>query len=149
MRIIDVEHVDVHGGSFVAYVGLNSNEHPTSPSVEQWIQAEEAAGLFEVATYERFARRVQKNRAALKGLLQQLKDDGSEIWALGAPLKGSTLLNYCEIGSDLITKAVEVNEFKIGKLTPGTHIPIEDERIQTESRTLSPLRPSCHRGPQE
>lgn len=132
MRIIDVEHYDVHGGSFVAYVGLNANEHPTSPSVELWIKQEDEAGLSDIATYDRFAKRVEGNRKVLHGLLRQLKNDGKEIWALGAPLKGSTLLNYCNIGPALVTKAVEINEFKINKLTPGTHIPIEDERLQTE-----------------
>jgi hypothetical protein len=49
------------------------------------------------------------------------------VYALGAPLKGSTLLNYCGIGPDLVELATEVNQFKIGKLTPGTHIPIVEE----------------------
>ena len=133
MRIIDVEHYDVHGGSFIAYVGLNSNENPTAPSVDQWIKREDEAGLSEVATFDKFTKRVENNRTVLRGLLQQLKDDGKEVWALGAPLKGSTMLNYCDIGPDWVSKAVEINDFKIGKLTPGTHIPIEDERLQTDS----------------
>ena len=37
-------------------------------------------------------------------------------------------MNYCGIGPELVECATEVNEFKIGKLTPGTHIPIVDER---------------------
>ncbi|RYE30593.1 MAG: hypothetical protein EOP48_31885, partial [Sphingobacteriales bacterium] len=45
-----------------------------------------------------------------------------------APLKGSTLLNYCNIGPELVELATEVNQFKIGKLTPGTHIPIVEEK---------------------
>jgi hypothetical protein len=47
---------------------------------------------------------------------------------LGAPLKGSTLLNYARIGPELISAVTEVNEFKIGRLVPGVHIPIVDER---------------------
>ncbi len=42
---------------------------------------------------------------------------------LGAPLKGSTLLNYCGIGPDLVELATEVNQFKIGKLTPEPTFP--------------------------
>ena len=34
------------------------------------------------------------------------------------------MLNYCGIGPDLVEVATEVNRFKIGKYTPGTHIPI-------------------------
>jgi hypothetical protein len=43
-------------------------------------------------------------------------------------VKGSTLLNYRGIGPDLVQAATEVNEFKIGRVTPGTHIPVIDER---------------------
>ncbi len=132
MRIIDVEHVDVHGGSFLCYVGLNSNEHVTSLSVEKWIRDEEEAGLYGIDAYREFTRKVETNRADLQKLLKDLKSKGKNVWALGAPLKGSTLLNYCGIGPDLCQKAVEVNKFKIGKLTPGTHIPIEDEKLQTD-----------------
>ena len=38
-----------------------------------------------------------------------------------------TLLNYCGIGPDLVELATEINRFKIGKYTPGTHIPIVSE----------------------
>lgn len=132
MRIIDVEYVDVHGGSFIAYVGLNANENATSPAVEKWIKDEKEAGLFDIDTYSEFTQRVESNRSDLRALLNQIKSKGESVWALGAPLKGSTLLNYCDIGPDLCQKAVEVNKFKINKLTPGTHIPIEDEAQQTE-----------------
>ena len=133
MRVLDVEHYELHGGSFVVYVGLNSNSEATSPSVDKWIHDEVAAGLTRTDTFDEFTKRVQKNRADLVDLLGRLKSKGKRVWALGAPLKGSTLLNYCNIGPELIEKAVEVNQFKIGKVTPGTHIPIESEMAQTES----------------
>ncbi|MFN8711155.1 MAG: class I SAM-dependent methyltransferase [Planctomyces sp.] len=133
MRVIDVEHVDVHGGSFVIYVGRNANPHPTFRRVDEWIAEEEKAGLYTPSTYDVFEKRVSKNRVDLVNLLQQLKAEGKRVWALGAPLKGNTLLNYCKIGPDLCQKAVEVNRFKIGKLTPGMHIPVESENDQTET----------------
>jgi len=133
MRILDVEYVDVHGGSFVVYVGLNAHEQPTSPAVDDWIRREQKAGLSKSETYDSFATRVAQNRVDLRKLLADLKGQGKRVWALGAPLKGSTLLNYCKIGNDLVEKAVEVNRFKIGRFTPGTHIPIEAEQAQTTS----------------
>jgi SAM-dependent methyltransferase len=124
LRMLDVEHYDVHGGSFVLYVGREDGPHPTSPSVERAIAAEREAGLREMRTYHDFARRVDANRAELVALLRDLRAQGKTIYALGAPLKGSTLLNYCGIGPDLVELATEVNRFKIGRFTPGTHIPI-------------------------
>ena len=82
----------------------------------------------QLETYLEFAKRVDHNREALVGLLTNLKAQGKTIYALGAPLKGSTLLNYCKIGPDLVTLATEVNSFKIGRLIPGVHIPIVDEK---------------------
>lgn len=131
MRLLDVDFYDVHGGSFVLYVGLESSHYPTSHGIEEAIAAEGAAGLRKLDTYLAFTRRVEKNREDLVALLRRLKNEGSTIYALGAPLKGSTLLNYYGVGPDLIDCATEVNQFKIGRLTPGTHIPIVHEKELT------------------
>lgn len=127
LRLLDVEFIDVHGGSFVLYVGRDSNPRPTSATIAEAIEAEEAAGLFRMEAYEEFARRANENRWNLVSLLKHLKDQGKSVYALGAPVKGSTILNYAGIGPDLVSVAVEVNQFKIGRLTPGTHIPVIDE----------------------
>jgi 2-polyprenyl-3-methyl-5-hydroxy-6-metoxy-1,4-benzoquinol methylase len=128
MRILDVEFIEIHGGSFVAYVGLDSHTRPTSPSVAAAIAREHERGLDRIGTYHEFARRVRANADALVALLRQIKSQGKRVFALGAPVKGNTLLNYCGIGPDLVECATEVNQFKIGTLTPGMHIPVVDER---------------------
>jgi SAM-dependent methyltransferase len=128
MRLLDVEFTEIHGGSFVLYVGLNSHPKPTSEAVQQAIEAEKKAGLNKLSTYHDFAATVKQNTDELRKLLIELKQQGKRVFALGAPVKGSTLLNYSKIGPDLVTCATEVNQFKIGRLTPGTHIPVVDER---------------------
>ncbi len=132
MRLLDVDFCDVHGGSFVLYVGLESSPYPTSPRIEEAVESEKAAGLQSLETYKEFTRKVEKNRSDLVALLKRLKEEGKRVYALGAPLKGSTLLNYCQIGPSLVECASEVNEFKIGKFTPGTHIPIVNEKELSE-----------------
>ena len=124
MRILDVEFYDIHGGSFVIYVAKETSPLPTSQRVAAAIAEEENAGLFKIETYREFAAKVKTNCGNLVKLLEELRRDQKSVYALGAPLKGSTLLNYCKIGPELVQKAVEVNQFKIGRLTPGTHIPI-------------------------
>ncbi len=127
MRILDVEHSEIHGGSFIVYVGLESNPRPTSESVQKAIDAEHAAGLNKLETYTEFAKRSRKNADDLVKVLKEIKAAGKRVVALGAPVKGNTLLNFCNIGPDLVQTATEVNQFKIGRLTPGTHIPIVHE----------------------
>ena len=132
MRLLDVEFMDIHGGSFILYTGLEENPIPTGESIEKALQTEIQAGLQSLETYTTFAKRVEKNAKDMLALLTQLKQDGKRVYALGAPVKGNTLLNYFKIGSDLVECATEVNHFKIGLLTPGTHIPIVDERELAE-----------------
>ena len=57
-------------------------------------------------------------------MLRDLKKQGKRIVGDTAPTKGNTLLNYCEIGADLLDYIVEMNPLKQGMYTPGTHIPI-------------------------
>lgn len=132
LRMVDVSFYDVHGGSFVLYVAKEGSHFPTSDTVAAAIKKEHDDGLQDIATYRNFARCVELNREALRTELHNLVKQGKTIYALGAPLKGSTLLNYCDIGPDLITLATEVNPFKIGRFTPGTHIPIVYENSLTE-----------------
>jgi hypothetical protein len=128
LRIQDVEMSPIHGGSFILYVVREENSRPETPAVQAALDADEAAGLTRRETYEAFARRVTANMDELKALLVKLQAEGKTVYALGAPVKGSTLLNYRGIGPDLVQAATEVNDFKIGRVTPGTHIPVIDER---------------------
>lgn len=127
LAIRDVEFSPIHGGSFILYVYREENPINESPAVAEAIAAEKEAGLFEWKTYEDFAGRVRRNMADLRALLERLKAEGKTVYGLGAPVKGSTVLNYADIGPDLVQMVTEVNEFKIGRVTPGTHIPVIDE----------------------
>ena len=128
LRIQDVEFSPIHGGSFILFVVRDENPKPTTAAVATAIEAERAAGLYDLATYTAFASRVEANMAALKTLLGELKAAGKTVYALGAPVKGSTVLNYADIGRDLVELVTEVNQLKVGRVTPGTHIPVVDER---------------------
>jgi len=133
LRIFDVEFSEIHGGSFILYVVREEHASPTTKAVETAITAERAAGLDRLETYIAFAERVRTNTRELKALLIKLRSEGKRVFALGAPVKGSTLLNFAGIGPDLVECATEVNQFKIGRLTPGTHIPIVNETTLSET----------------
>ncbi len=124
LRMLDVEHYDVHGGSFVLWVGRDDSPFPTSETISEWKARELVAGMHSLGTYEQFSQKVKKNRDDLVKMLINFRSNGKRIFGLGAPLKGSTLLNFCNIGPDLVEACTEINSFKIGKFTPGTHIPI-------------------------
>ena len=58
------------------------------------------------------------------GLLEQLKSDNKRIAVYGASAKGSTLLNYFGIGSEVLEYVVDRSTVKQGHYTPGTHLKI-------------------------
>jgi hypothetical protein len=122
-----MEMSPIHGGSFILYVRRQESAMATTPAVLAALAADEAAGLYRRATYDAFAARVRANVEELRALLRDLVEQGKTVYALGAPVKGSTLLNYAGIGPELVPFATEVNQFKIGRVTPGTHIPVVDE----------------------
>ena len=60
-----------------------------------------------------------------------ISKESKTIVGYGAPAKGNTLLNYCQINSDIIKYTVDKNIHKQGLFLPGTHIPIESpEKIK-------------------
>lgn len=134
MRLLDVESHPIHGGSFLVYAGLHDHPLPTSPRVAETIAAEKKAGLQDLQRYFAFSRQVEENRQNLLALLRRIKTDreGTTVYALSAPVKGSTLLNYAGVGPDLVQRAVEVNGWKIGRMIPGVNIPIVAETDVTK-----------------
>ena len=73
------------------------------------------------------AAKVAANRSELVSLLGNLKREGKRIAGVSAPAKGMTLLNYCRIGPELLDFVTEKSTLKIGRFTPGTHIPVMDD----------------------
>ena len=123
MEIFDVEHFDIHGGSLIYYIS-NEGTHEVSLKVGQYTENEIQKGFDDIDTYYDFADKTSQIKAKLIDLLNQLKHDGNTIAAYGAPAKGNTLLNYCDISTDLIDYIVDKSKYKQDLYTPGTHIPV-------------------------
>lgn len=123
MEVFDIEQRDIHGGSFRVYVGRRG-QWPVSPEVGRLVQAEIDTGIYRHETLEKFAQAVKQNKADLVWLLQSLKHQGKRIVAVSAPAKGMTLLNYCRLDNDVLDFVTEKSALKIGRYTPGAHIPV-------------------------
>ena len=75
-------------------------------------------------TCEHYSERVKKNKEELTWILHSLKHEGKKIVGVSAPAKGMTLLNYCKIDSHLLDFITEKSALKIGRYSPGAHIPV-------------------------
>ena len=133
LELFSVETLPIHGGSLRYFAGF-PGKHPVEPVVQELIQKEETSGLYDLARLAQFAREVVGQKRALVALLLGFKKQGKRIVALSAPAKGNTLLNYCHLDASIIDYATERNPLKIGRFTPGTHLPIyADEKILSDT----------------
>jgi len=123
--IISVKRVAVHGGSLRVYVTNSVNFRSTSAS--DLIREEHEQKLGSLDTYLEFARRVSQIRDDLTALVRALKKSGARIAGYGAPAKGNVLLNYCQLGTDILDYITDTTPFKQGMYTPGIHVPVFPE----------------------
>lgn len=123
MEVFDVQERDIHGGSFRVHVARNG-QHKVTGAVADMLAREERMSLYSDRVLDGFAEAVRRNRHDLKSLLHGLKSQGKRIAAVSAPAKGMTLLNYCRIGRETLDFVTEKSTLKIGRFTPGTHIPV-------------------------
>ncbi|MBO6518861.1 MAG: class I SAM-dependent methyltransferase [Rhodospirillales bacterium] len=126
LRAFRVERAEVgaSGPALRLFVCRAEAGYETHQSISDMQAAEEAWGVGQIDAYERFAERVRETGDALVELMRGLKTNGAKIAAYGAPAKGNTLLNFIQADTSLIDVVAENNDLKIGKVTPGTHIPI-------------------------
>ena len=124
MEIVDIEELDVHGGSMRVYARRANTGGPASPAAEEWRHREPPAGIFSASAYEVAGGAGEAIRNNLLALLARLRGEGKMIAGYGAPAKGNTLLNYCQIGQDTLAYLVDKNPLKQGLYSPGMHIPI-------------------------
>ncbi|MDB5807756.1 MAG: C-methyltransferase [Betaproteobacteria bacterium] len=133
MEVFHIEERDIHGGSFRVHVGRRG-QWPVSPDIAQMVQAEVGMGIYDHEKLAEFAARVRRNKDELTWMLHSLKHEGKRIAAVSAPAKGMTLLNYCGLDHDLIDFVTEKSKLKIGRFTPGAHIPVvsDDELLTSQ-----------------
>ena len=101
-------------------------QRPVNADVERLLKAEE-----QHLTPERFAdfrSRVSTSKLDLLALLRDVRRGGGRIYAVGAPSRASTLVNYSGLDDTTLDCVVEITgSYKIGKYMPGTLIPVVDE----------------------
>lgn len=131
LTITHVEENDYMSGSIRIFVGYGEE----SPLVQKHIALEESLGLYSLDTWAKFAANIRDCKMQLLKELVEARLQGGKIVAIGAAAKGNTLLNYCGIDTTLIDFATDASPLKIGKYTPGSHLPIRSDDAITEEVT--------------
>jgi len=122
--VYDVEQLPTHGGSLRIYGCHAEDKRLPAANVTRVLEAEEVAGLRDLAVYQAFQDCADKVKNDLLAFLLEQKMSGKRVGAYGAAAKGNTLLNYAGVKPDLLAFVCDAAPAKQGKFMPGSHIPI-------------------------
>ncbi|MBU0977847.1 MAG: methyltransferase domain-containing protein [Nanoarchaeota archaeon] len=117
LEIIDFEFWWTHGGSIRYFV-----KHKEQRSINKIEEAIKAEGFDTFDIFDRFGKLAQFKAKQFK---QRLTDMKRPVVGYAATAKSTTILNYCNIGPDIVSKIYDTTPAKQGKYSPGMHIPIE------------------------
>jgi NDP-4-keto-2,6-dideoxyhexose 3-C-methyltransferase len=142
--IKDIELNNVNGGSIRIYLQKkNAPDNYQTPAdrdvcrirVESLLLWEEQAGFNNAKAYKDFYKQILKLKKETVDFIKKAKDEGKSVWGYGASTKGNTLLQMFGLDNQLIDGIAEKQEFKWGRHTIGTNIPIYSE---AEMRKVQP-----------
>lgn len=123
LDLIDAHPQKTHGGS-MRYVIARKGFKTIDNRVKNILAKEKKIQLNSIKSCFKFKQRCIKSRNKFKNKIINLKKKGKTICGYAASAKSTTILNYCKLNHNYIDFIADSTKEKIGKFTPGTHIPI-------------------------
>jgi hypothetical protein len=127
LEIFKIQKIRTHGGSlrvWVARPGVKSND----PSVDEFLANEIQSANFGKQGLETFAENVLSWRISFRQLLSQIQVDRKIVYGIGAPSRGSMLLNFSGLDVFDIPLIAEGDDSpKLDCRLPDSRIPIVTE----------------------
>lgn len=125
LEIFDIKKLKTHGGSLRYYIKRKKNKKiKIRINLKKQINRELKAGLGNFLTYKNFSNRVTKSKQRILKILNNIKKRSKKVLGYGATAKAVTVLNYCNINSDLIQNFTDTTPEKINRYMPGKNIKI-------------------------
>lgn len=144
LEVVHAKPIPTHGGSIRVY-SARKGKHRISDTVQKILHDEEKA--LTPDRFDDFRRRVSASKLDLLALLHEVRRDGSRVFAVGAPSRASTLVNYVGLDESIVDCVLEISgSYKIGRYMPGTLIPVLEEKKLFEEQPEYALLLSWHIG---
>jgi len=121
--LIDAIPQKTHGGS-MRYVIARSNQRNIKANVKRLINEEKKFKLDKIETCFKFKKTCEVSKKKFIKKLKYYKAKGKKIAGYAASAKSTTVFNYCNIGPNIVDYIADSTKEKIGKFSPGKHIPI-------------------------
>jgi SAM-dependent methyltransferase len=122
LEIVRADSLSVHGGS--NRIWAQKIGHNTRPDIDRHLDYERVIGLDNIECFNRFAERVAQSKEDLRNMLTRCADQNKKVISYGATSKSTTVFNYCDTGTDLISCITDTTPEKQHKYSPGMHIPV-------------------------
>lgn len=126
--LIDAIPQPTHGGSMRYVLARKESKWKVAKNVTKILKKEYSYNLDNKKFCKIFKANCENSKKNLRNKLIELKNKNKKICGYAATSKSTTILNYCNIGKDLIDFITDTTPEKIGKFTPGSHIPVIDHK---------------------
>jgi SAM-dependent methyltransferase len=122
-ELIDILPQVTHGGS-MRYVIARKNERSINQNVIEALSIEKKKNLDNIESCLIFKKNCEKSKTKIITNLKKIKEEDKNICGYAATSKSTTILNYCNLDKNIFDFICDTTKEKIGKFSPGTHIPI-------------------------
>ncbi len=126
-KLIDAIPQTTHGGS-LRYILKKDTNQKISKRLKNILLMEKKNHIDSFKGCLKFSHKVIKSKKKLQKKINFLKKNNKSLCGYGATSKSTTILNFCNIGTKYIDCIFDTTPNKIGKYSPGMHIPIIDHK---------------------
>jgi GDP-D-mannose dehydratase len=118
-KIIHISKNECNGGSFRIFVAKTQSQKykEAVELIQDYLMYEQQTKIHTIERYIEFNKSCKDQVDKLTTFIKMMKQDGKKVYIYGASTKGNCLLQYGNIGPELIEHAVERNPQKVGKMT--------------------------------
>ena len=136
-KVSAISFNDTNGGSMsiTATPVENKSASEATGDLQSIIYREDASGCNEISGWRKFDQLAKSRISDMENFLISVKADGKRVVGLGASTKGNILLQSLNPEALSAIEVIgEINDFKFGKVTPGTGITIAPESEVIDSQ---------------
>jgi methylation protein EvaC len=124
-ELINVLPQETHGGS-MRYIIKRKNQSSSTNQLKLILENEKHTKIDTLESCLNFKKNCELSKENIVKKINKLKSEDKKICGYAATSKSTTILNYCKIDSTSIDYICDTTPEKIGKFTPGMHIPVVD-----------------------
>ena len=127
-ELIDASTQITHGGS-MRYILKRKGISKKTKNLIKLLNEEKKRKIDKFSACLQFKKNVINSKIKLRKKIKKILKNKNKICGYGATSKSTTILNFCNINKSMIDCIFDTTKDKIGKLTPGSHIPIVDYKF--------------------